>query len=278
MRGSLLFAASFLSLVGGGCGKNPAFECEFRVLLPPTSVDPVTGSKFGRLTINGQERPEGMRLRAFKIKLRAAKDSITVVYSFWPRTYTNVIRSKVVPVENGQVVQVDLTSEDPEHPDQVQAIFVSTPMPVVERMCKLANIGADDVVYDIGCGDGRMVITAVAKFAAKKGVGIDIDPKRIEESRENAKRAGVLQKIDFRAEDALKLKDLSEASVVMLFVGEDLNQKLRPILQQTLKPGARVVSHHFDMGDWKPDKTEKFMALNKEGVKEEYALHLWTIK
>jgi len=261
------------------CRKSLVFESEVRVLLPATSVDPLDKRSFGRLTINGQEIPEGAyRLRAFKVKLHAEQDSLTVVYSFWPKTYTNIVRTKVVPVENGQVVQIDLTREDPANPDQIQPLFITTPMPVVERMCTLANIGKDDVVYDIGCGDGRMVITAVAKFAAKKGVGIDIDPKLIEESRDNAKKAGVLQKIAFRVEDALKLKDLSEASVIMLFVGEDLNRKLRPILQRTLKPGARVVSHHFDMGDWKPDKTEKFTALNKEGVDEDYALHLWTIK
>jgi len=272
-------AAGFLCLIGAGCNKSPAVESEIHLLLPETTVDPLDQRRFGRLTINGQEFPDAAaRKRTFKVKLTTAQDSVTVVYSFWPKTYTNIIRTRVVPVVNGQAAELDLTKEDAVNPDQIQPLFITTPLPVVEQMCRMAKVGENDVVYDIGCGDGRMVIAAAAKFGARRGVGIDIDPALVEKSWENAKRAGVLPKIDFRVEDALKLKDLSEASVVMLFVGEDLNRKLRPLLQKTLRPGARVISHFFDMGDWQPDQAEKFTAVDDQGVNVEYRLYLWTIR
>jgi predicted RNA methylase len=275
---SLLLTAALPAVIAFGCNQRSAFYCEITLLLPATSVDPADQRTYARLTINGQEVPEATRLRAFNVKLKTARDSVNVTYSFWPKTYTNVVRTRVVPVEAGKPVQIDLTQEDPANPDQIRSIFVSTPMPVVDELCRLANVGPKDIVYDIGCGDGRMVISAVAKFGAKNGVGFDIDPDRIQESRMKAEKAGVLNKIVFRVQDALTIKDLSEATVVMMFVGEDLNRKLRPMLQETLKPGARIVSHHFDMGEWKPDKSEKFMAANDEGVKIEHSLYLWRIK
>jgi cyclopropane fatty-acyl-phospholipid synthase-like methyltransferase len=131
------------------------------------------------------------------------------------------------------------------------------------------------VVYDLGCGDGRMVIAAVKKGGAKRGVGIDIDPQRVAESKANAKQAGVEDKVEFREGDVLKIPDLSDANVVLLYMGEDLNRQLKPILQKTLKPGSRIVSHRFTMGpDWKPDRTETIKG--KDG--DTYLLHLWTIK
>src|SRR5262249_33420480 len=134
----------------------------------------------------------------------------------------------------------------------------------------------EDVVYDLGCGDGVLVVTAVQKFHAKRGVGVDLDPKRLREARANAKRAGVEAKVEFRQGDVLKVKDLSEATVVLLYMSDDLNQLLRPILQKQLKPGARIVSHRFTMGDWKPDKTE--MVDIEHDIPEEKLIHLWTIK
>ena len=125
---------------------------------------------------------------------------------------------------------------------------------------------------------GRKTIAAVKQFGAKKGVGIDINEKLIMECKENAKKAGVADKCVFRVQDALKIKDFSEATVVMLYMGEDLNLKIRPILQKALKPGARIVSHRFLMGDWKTDTTLNITAKRDEGDDDEYALHLWTIK
>jgi SAM-dependent methyltransferase len=124
---------------------------------------------------------------------------------------------------------------------------------VVEVMLRLANVRPDDVVYDLGCGDGRIVIAAV-RAGAGRGVCVDVDPRRIAESRDNAREAGVADRIRFLNQD-LFTADLAEATVVMLFLSPDFNLKLRPKLERELKPGARIVSHWHDMGDWPPRET-----------------------
>ena len=136
------------------------------------------------------------------------------------------------------------------------APFVPTPYDVVNRMLTLAGVTRDDVVYDLGCGDGRIVITAAERFGAR-GVGVDIDPQRIAESNANAERAGVRHLVRFIEQDALAV-DVSEATVVTLYLLSSSNAKLRPILTRQLQPGARIVSHAFSMGDWEPDVTDRF--------------------
>jgi tRNA A58 N-methylase Trm61 len=131
-------------------------------------------------------------------------------------------------------------------------IYEPSPQTVVERMLVLANVNNDDIVYDLGCGDGRIVITAAKIFGAT-GVGIDIDPVRIQESLQNAEKAGVLNRVSFRNEDFFEA-DIEEATVVTLFLSPRANSKLRPKLLRELKPGTRVVSYYWDMGDWEPDK------------------------
>jgi len=131
--------------------------------------------------------------------------------------------------------------------------YVPTPQAVVDEMLKLAEVGKGDVIYDLGCGDGRIVITAAQKHGAR-GVGVDIDPQRIAESNENARKAGVTDRVKFMVQD-LFTTDFKEATVVTLYLLPDVNLKLRPKLLRELKPGTRIVSHAFDMGDWKPDKT-----------------------
>ena len=133
-------------------------------------------------------------------------------------------------------------------------------------MLKLAGVGKRDVVYDLGCGDGRVVITAAKKFGAR-GVGIDIDPERIKESEANASKEGVSRRVRFRNEDLFEA-DIRKATVVTLFLWPSVNLKLRPKLLAELKPGTRVVSHYHDMGAWKPDKE-----IEVEGHK----IYLWTI-
>ena len=131
-------------------------------------------------------------------------------------------------------------------------IFVPTPQDVVDDMLRIANVKKGDVVYDLGSGDGRIAITAAKRYGVR-AVGIDIDPERIREANDNAKRAGVSNLVQFRQEDLFKA-DFSEATVVTLYLLPDLNVKLRPRLLDELKPGTRIVSHQFDMGTWKPDK------------------------
>lgn len=132
--------------------------------------------------------------------------------------------------------------------------YVPTPPGVVAQMLKSAAVGKHDVVYDLGCGDGRIVITAVGTFGARKGVGIDIDPERIKESTENARKAAVRDRVAFLRQDLFDT-DFSEATVVSLYLLPELNLRLRPALFRQLRPGDRIVSHDFDMDEWEPDKT-----------------------
>jgi precorrin-6B methylase 2 len=151
--------------------------------------------------------------------------------------------------------------------------YVPTTQVAVEAMLKLAGVTGDDVVYDLGCGDGRIVITA-AKLYGARGVGIDIDPQRIREANENAKKAGVEQLVRFEENDLFKA-NIREASVVTLFLLTSVNARLRPKLLQELRSGTRVVSNTFDMGDWKPEK-QFTVDTGDEGYFSK-KLYLWTI-
>jgi SAM-dependent methyltransferase len=133
-------------------------------------------------------------------------------------------------------------------------IYVPTQPEVVDAMLKLANVTKDDVVYDLGCGDGRIVVAAARAFGAR-AIGIDIDPQRIAEANANAKTAGVDGRVKFILGDLFQ-QDFHDATVVTLYLLNQLNLKLRPKLWKELKPGTRVVSHAFDMGDWQPEKKE----------------------
>ena len=151
------------------------------------------------------------------------------------------------------------SAADDKKDPEIKVPYVPTNMSVVEAMLKLAAVKEGETVYDLGCGDGRIVITAVGQFKAKKGLGVDFNPERLKQG------------------DVLKMteEDFKDVDVVTLYLLPEVNRRLKPILQKGLKPGARVVSHDFDMGeDWKEDK--------KEEVKSERAyphtIYLWTIK
>jgi len=145
-------------------------------------------------------------------------------------------------------------------------IYVPTPPAVVEQMLKVAKVGATDLIYDLGCGDGRIIITAAKTYGAR-GVGIDIDPQRIQEANENAREAGVTDRVRFLNEDLFEA-DISKASVVTLYLLDSLNEKLRPKLLRELKPGTRIVSHDFKMGDWQPEQT-----IEMDG----HSVYFWTV-
>ncbi|MSQ97287.1 MAG: methyltransferase domain-containing protein [Gemmataceae bacterium] len=233
-----------------------------------------------KLTVDGKDFSEPRATkRTLVVTPAAGMSEVKVEFSFWPQKYTNIIRTKIVTLVKDKATEVDMTKEDPDNPDLIKPIYVPTPNEIVAAMCKLGKIGADDVVYDIGCGDGRLVIQAVKDFGAKKGVGIDIDPELVKKCWANAKKDGVTAKVEFSTQNALEIKSFADASVVLLYVGEDLNLKLKPVLQKTLKTGSRVVSHRFLMGDdWPPDETKTISAKNNAGEEAVYKLHLWTIK
>jgi precorrin-6B methylase 2 len=147
-------------------------------------------------------------------------------------------------------------------------IYVPTPPEVVAAMLKVAKVGKGDIVYDLGSGDGRIVISAVKDFGAARGTGIDINPERIKEANENAKTAGVTDRVRFLNQD-LFTTPLGEATVVTLYLLPSLNLKLLPKLKAELKPGTRIVSHAFDMGnEWAPEQT-----IDVDGRR----VYFWTI-
>jgi cyclopropane fatty-acyl-phospholipid synthase-like methyltransferase len=180
----------------------------------------------------------------------------------------------------GLVVSQPVSAKPKEDPE-IKVPFVPTNEKVVSAMLKLASVKEGETVYDLGCGDGRIVITAVKDFKAKRGLGIDFNPERLKDCEKRMKDEKLtdeqVKKLTFKQGDVLKMKeeDYKDVDVVTLYLLPDVNKRLKPVLQKGLKPGARVVSHDFDMGDdWKEDK--------KEEVKSErsypHTIYLWTIK
>lgn len=152
--------------------------------------------------------------------------------------------------------------------------YVPTTEPAVQAMMKLGDVKKSDVLYDLGCGDGRIVIAA-AKLGAR-AVGIDINPVRIAEARENAKKAGVEHLVRFEENDLFEA-DIHEATIVTLFLLPNINLKLKPKLMRDLKPGTRIVSNTFDMGDWKAEKETTLEDDNGDDTYLSHRFYLWTI-
>ncbi len=150
------------------------------------------------------------------------------------------------------------------------APFVPTPMPVVERMLELAKVSKNDVVFDLGSGDGRVVIAAAQRYGAR-GVGVEINPVWVLYARRDAEQAGVTDRVTFRVEDLFAI-DLREATVVTLYLLPWMNRKLAPRFRAQLRPGTRIVSHEYGIGDWPPDHSEE-MIVNGE----RHRIHLWTV-
>jgi SAM-dependent methyltransferase len=150
------------------------------------------------------------------------------------------------------------------------APYVPTPQEVVNRMLALAKVTKDDVVIDLGCGDGRIPITAARVYGAR-GIGVDIDPQRIAEANANARKDGVQHLVTFKLENALTT-DVSTATVVTTYLLTASNLKLRPVLTRSLKPGTRIVAHNFGFGDWAPEKVETFT----DSANRRRTLYLWT--
>jgi hypothetical protein len=209
--------------------------------------------------------------RTIEVPADPAGQPVVLTVSWRPHVYTMLYRTvSVRPPETGVV---DLTI--PRADDRADVIYVPTPWSVATRMVELAGVKPDDVVYELGSGDGRVLITAMTEGGAKRGVGIDIQEPLVERARANAVSAGVSDRVEFRHGDVFDdavTKGLSDATVVLLYMSEELNVLLRPKLLKNLKPGARIVCHEFGMGDWKPDKSETFLDGDTE-----YTIHMWIV-
>ncbi|MBC5764672.1 SAM-dependent methyltransferase [Ramlibacter albus] len=159
---------------------------------------------------------------------------------------------------------------------QEEVPFITTPDNVTLEMLRIAKVGAGDHVIDLGSGDGRIVITAAKRFGAT-GLGVEIVPDLVKQSLDNARKAGVEGKVDFRVQD-LFATDLSQATVITMYLLPEVNMQLRPRLQK-LKPGTRIVSHDWDMGDWKPDATVEVDVPDKKvGLEKKSRIHLWVVR
>jgi len=168
------------------------------------------------------------------------------------------------------VAVLGLLAAAPRGSAQIRVPYVPSPAEVVDRMLVVAGVSKDDIVYDLGSGDGRIPIAAAKKYGAR-GIGLDIDPLKIAESRANARAAGVERLVEFREQDVLTA-DFSDATVVTLYLLASANAQLRPIITKQLKPGARVVSHAFSMGPtWPADKVDRFTT----STGDEITIYLW---
>jgi tRNA G37 N-methylase Trm5 len=148
--------------------------------------------------------------------------------------------------------------------------YVPTHEALVEEMLKMAKVGKNDMLYDLGSGDGRIVITAAKKYGTR-GVGYDLDPERVSEARENARKAGVMDRVRFEQQDIFTAR-IADATVVTMYLLPDVNLRLRPKLLSELKPGTRIVSHNYDLGDWKPLQRKE---MDVTGVS--HTLYLWVV-
>jgi SAM-dependent methyltransferase len=179
--------------------------------------------------------------------------AITIAVGYW---IDRITHPKVYAQTEIQIAQRE--------PD---VVYVPTSTEVVDQMLELAKVSKNDVIYDLGSGDGRIPITAAQKYGAR-GIGIDINPERIKEANKNARQANVTDRVKFLQQD-LFTSDISKATVVTLYLLPELNVRLRPELFRQLKPGTRVVSNSFDMGDWKPDRVVRTQGGS--------VIYFWTI-
>jgi uncharacterized protein (TIGR03000 family) len=238
-----------------------------------TSIKITVPQEDAELTIDKQVMKTPGEVRTLETpELEAGEEfEYDFVVKWMPNNYTTITRKKTVKFKAGEPLSVDLTKDD--GTDKAFIRYVPTPDDIVKKMLELGKLTKDDTVFDLGCGDGRLVIAA-AKAGAKKGVGIDLDPERIKESKANVDREKLADKVEIRQGDLLEVKDLDTANVVLMYLSDELGKIIQPKLMKDLKPGTRVVSHRFTIGDWKPDQT--IVVTGEDG--EEYTLHLWTVK
>jgi uncharacterized protein (TIGR03000 family) len=223
------------------------------------------------LEIHGVKTKQTGEVRTFvSPPLEPGKTYFYTIKIITPESGRNVVRMCTAEVKAGEETVVELRPGKDNTSSQI--IFVPTDEVIVETMLDMAKVAKTDVVYDLGCGDGRIVVLAAKKYGAR-GVGIDIDPVRVKEALENVKKNKVEKLVEIREGDALKVDDLSKATVVTLYMLPEFMEKLEPIAKKQLKPGTRIVAHDYPFPNWKPDKVNTI-----EGVHREHTLYLWEVK
>ena len=267
LRTFLLVVSALVVAAGPGTAAQSSAPVVSRLTSPVVVALPADDAE---LAVDGQPIPGQGSSREFSTPPLdpGSAQRFTFTATWKPNEYTTMTRSKTVSFRAGETVRVDLSVESPG--DRVRVIYVPTPADVAEAMVDLAGVKPDDVVFEPGCGDARITIAAIRK-GARRAICVDIDGERARESQANVKAAGLANRIDVREGDALDVKDLSDVSVVFLYMGDHFNLLIRPVLWRELKVGSRIVSHRFGMGDWPPDKT---INVGDGGFWE---LHLWTI-
>jgi len=246
-----VLAAAF-ALSQNGAAQPPSKDsATIRVMLPAEA----------RLTVDGhQTTSTGTERLLFSPALPPGKKFSYTLRAGWEEDGRPIVRMAVVTVEAGKEVAVDMRHAAKDAASS-QVVYVPTPQEVVDKMLDMAKVTKDDVVFDLGCGDSRIVATAAKKFGAK-GVGVDIDPARIEDSKATLKKMEVPEGlVEVRQGDALKVKDLSRATVVTLYMLPEFMAQLKPILERDLKPGTRVVAHDYAVPDWEPKEKHRMTTM-----------------
>lgn len=280
MKTSIRIALCSLFVVGTATCSTA--QDKDKVLTEITIIVPEKGQEETVVKVNGKKLDGEGAKRTYRAALEKGKVvSFKIEALIEPNNYTKITRRKEVKIKGGEndKVRIDMTNEQSfeeiSKVDDIVVRFVPTPGDIVDEMSKLAKVTKEDVVYDLGCGDAIMLIRPIQKFGAKKGVGVEYDPEVMKLAVENVKKAKLSDKIELRQGDMLKLKpkDVEDATVVLLYIGDDLGRRVSPVLKNTLKPGSRIVSHRFLLGDWKADKS--ITVKGEDGG--EYELHLWIV-
>jgi uncharacterized protein (TIGR03000 family) len=272
-------AAALVLVFGLAAGaQDKKAPATIKILIPETPTKVALKVEGKDLEANDKASREGVRVLVTPDLDPGKTYAYKVEATIEPNNYTKIVRTREITFKAGETVELDLRKKDDKVKDNVLIRWVPTPRVVAKDMCDLAKVGKDDVVLDPGCGDAIMLIAAVEDSKAKRAIGTDIDPKMVKTAQEAVKAAKLEDKITIKEGNALELKpeDLKDVTVVMLYMGNELNIRLRPALWEHLKPGARIVSHRFIMGDWKPDKS---ITVNRVGDygEEDFHLHVWTV-
>lgn len=219
------------------------------------------------------EKPDKRSLKAGKLHHFPGQETINIMFTRLGWTVTRSLKSRTPYSfrydKNGRI-QVYKGSHGRADAEDL-APFVATPMPIVKKMLEMAEVDSSDILFDLGCGDGRIVITAAKKYGTQ-GVGIDIDPQRIRESKSAAKKAGVEKLAKFRLADATRV-NISKATIITLYLLPESNELLRPRLEKQLKPGVLVVSHNYRIRGWEEKEINSFAMQDLEG--KDHTIYLY---